>query len=127
MKRCQRDTKTTKLYPIFEYRLNIAFDSADASFAPSGTLFRNQVITTGQFTGWTVQQLYDAANTAIGCGGSKTYLSSLTTAMDIINNSWSDGVQRNNYIACPRTASARTAVERRVMPPFSPIFCLAGD
>ncbi|MFM7728098.1 MAG: T9SS type A sorting domain-containing protein, partial [Flavobacteriales bacterium] len=89
-------------------RLNIAMDSANAAFAPSGTLFRNQVITTGQFAGWTVQQLFDAANTAIGCGGSKTYLSALTDAMMLVNDSWREGIQRNTYVACPGTTVARS-------------------
>ncbi|MFM9050829.1 MAG: T9SS type A sorting domain-containing protein, partial [Bacteroidota bacterium] len=95
-------------------RLNLAFDSANAAFAPSATLFANQVITTGQFAGWTVQQLYNAANTAIGCGGTKTYLSALTDALNLVNESWRDGIQRNTYVACPGTTVARSVESTEV-------------
>ena len=107
---------------IVALSLNITFDSLNASFAPSGVLFRNAVLTTGPFAGWTVAQLYSAANTAIGCGGTKTYLSDLTTALDFVNNSWSDGIQRNTYVACPTGAAVRTtenvtATQRSVVYP----------
>ncbi|MEY4594565.1 MAG: hypothetical protein RIQ47_975, partial [Bacteroidota bacterium] len=93
-------------------RLNIAFDSANAAFAPSGILFKNAVVTSGQFAGFTVQQLYDAANTAIGCGGTKSYLSALTDALNLANESWRDGIQRNTYIACPGTVVARVIADQ---------------
>jgi hypothetical protein len=83
--------------------LNITFDAYDPNFAPSGVLFRDMIIASGPFVGLTVQQLYNQANTAIGCGGSKTYISDLTTALDLINNSWRDGIKRNNYLICPVT------------------------
>ncbi|MFM2134954.1 MAG: hypothetical protein RL021_354, partial [Bacteroidota bacterium] len=87
--------------------LTITFDALNPSFAPSGVLFRDLIISTGPFVGLTVQQLYNLANTAIGCGGNKTYISNLTTALDLTNNSWKDGIQRNNYLVCPASPAPR--------------------
>jgi hypothetical protein len=112
--------KNTMAGQLVALRLNIAFDSANAAFAPSVTLFRNQVISTGPFAGLTVQQLFNLANTAIGCGGSKTYISDLTTAMDLINDSWRDGIQRNTYLVCPSGPSARTLAPEAHQPVVYP-------
>jgi hypothetical protein len=112
--------RNTMAGQLVALRLNIAFDSANAAFAPSATLFRNQVIASGPFAGQTVQQLYILANTAIGCGGSKTYISDLTTAMDLINDSWRDGIQRNNYLVCPSTPAARTSAPEQHQPVVYP-------
>jgi hypothetical protein len=92
--------------------LNITFDLAVPSFSVSGIPLKDAVVMMGPFTGWTVQQVYNAANTAIGCGGSKTYLNNLNDALEQINQSWMDGVQRNNYIACPQTAVVRSIADR---------------
>jgi hypothetical protein len=92
--------------------LNITFDLYDPAFSVSGIPLRDAVITTGPFIGWTVQQLYNAANNAIGCGGSKTYLNNLNDALEAVNNSWFGGVQQSTYIVCPQTAVVRSIVNR---------------
>ncbi|MFM7216558.1 MAG: T9SS type A sorting domain-containing protein, partial [Bacteroidota bacterium] len=82
--------------------LNITFDSLNAGFAGATVMLKNALIASGPFAGWTVQRVYDEANRVIGCGGNKNYISSLTTVLDQINNSWINGVpQAGNIIRCP--------------------------
>jgi hypothetical protein len=90
---------------VVALNLNITFDLYDPAFSVSGIPLRDAVITTGPFVGWTVQQVYNAANTALGCGGSKGYLNDLNDACENINNSWSNGSQNSNYISCSSTAA----------------------
>jgi hypothetical protein len=87
--------------------LNLTFDSLNPGFAGATVMFKNAIIATGPFVGYTVQQLYDEANQAIGCSNNKSYLSSLNNALDNTNASWRNGVSRNGFVICPGNALAR--------------------
>jgi hypothetical protein len=87
--------------------LNLTFDSLNPGFAGATVMFKNAIIATGPFAGYTVQQLYDEANQAIGCSNNKSYLSSLNNALDNTNASWRNGVSRNGFVICPENALAR--------------------
>jgi len=99
--------KNTLAGHLVALNLNITIDSLNPSFAASTVMFKNAIIAQGPFAGYTVQQLYNEANQAIGCSNNKTYLTRLNTALDSTNASWRNGLRRNNYVVCPGTSLAR--------------------
>ncbi|MFM9055875.1 MAG: T9SS type A sorting domain-containing protein, partial [Bacteroidota bacterium] len=101
--------KNTLAGHLVALNLNITIDSLNPSFAASTVMFKNAIIALGPYAGYTVQQLYNEANQAIGCSNNKTYLTRLNTALDSTNASWRNGLRRNNYVVCPGTALARTS------------------
>ncbi|CAN5463662.1 hypothetical protein BH11BAC2_BH11BAC2_19470 [soil metagenome] len=81
--------------------INLGFDQTIPSFSSSQTLLGAQVIQSGPYIGWTVNQLFAAANAALG-GCSTTYsISTLNTAVDNVNNNYDNGYSNNGFLACP--------------------------
>ena len=80
--------------------LNVGFDSTDANFAPSSGSLGHLIVTSGTFSGWSVNSLLAEANRAIGgCGSAYSY-SALTTALDNINQNYDDGLVNGNFLSC---------------------------
>ena len=82
-------------------KLSVRFDELNTAFSPSTTLLKNMVITSGTFSGWTVQELIDEADSKIGnCGGlySRT---TLAAALAAINTGYAGGTTNNGYLQCP--------------------------
>jgi len=89
-------------------KLNMVFDSIDAGFAPLSTeLFKNLKVTYGQFAGWTVEQVYNHAHYHLGCGNAcnQNCFADINTAITLINVSYEEGIQKNNYLICPANYS----------------------
>ena len=82
-------------------KLSIRFDELNAAFSPSTALLKNMRIATGTFSGWTVQQLVNQADSEIG-GCSSTYgLNALNAALLNINLNYYQGSNGNGFLTCP--------------------------
>ncbi len=96
---------------LIALKLSIRFDEVNASFSPSVALLKNMRIASGTFSGWTVQQLVDQADSEIG-GCSSTYgLNALNAAMLNINLNYYQGSNGNGFLTCPPTAFQMEATD----------------
>lgn len=87
-------------------KLNIQFDNALASFAPSVSNLSNLIISSGTFTGWTVGKLFTEANNCIGGCSTLSYTpTQYNAAIDLVNNAYDNGVVKNNFLVCPMKLS----------------------
>ncbi len=81
--------------------LNVGFDAYDEGFSVGDADLGNQVIASGQFSGWTVNDLVAEANDAIGgCGSSYGY-SKLNNIISAINENYDDGKRDKGVLDCP--------------------------
>ena len=101
--------------------LNMTFDSRDTAFAPSDVLFKNLIVVMAPFAGMTVQQVYDAANHAIGCGATTFSLHDLEEFIEKLNESWKDGHNHDEdgkLLMCPATTLRfSNATESKIFAP----------
>jgi uncharacterized repeat protein (TIGR01451 family) len=87
--------------------LNIGLDSAISSFASNSILLKDLIIANGVFNGWTVRQLINEANKAIGGCPSLYSLSNLNYALDRFNNNYNyneyinSPLVNNCFLSCP--------------------------
>ncbi len=80
--------------------LNIGFDNYDATFGSSTTNLKNLFITTGTFSGKSVQFLLDEANKALG-GCSTTYtLSDINDVVTSVNENYVNGTSTGDFLGC---------------------------
>jgi len=77
--------------------LNIVFDQYDPNFSYSSGILGELVITSGDFIGWTAQELLDSANAFIGGCGSNYSESQYLTALNLFNQSFYNGTKSNGY------------------------------
>ncbi|MFD3000247.1 hypothetical protein ACFS7Z_07730, partial [Pontibacter toksunensis] len=90
--------------------ISIGFDNTFADFAPSTTNLEDAIVAEGTFAGWTVAEVLAEANRALaGCGSSYSF-SQLNDALSRINESFTDGVRRSNYLVCPRPVPAQPSL-----------------
>ncbi|MBL7925815.1 MAG: T9SS type A sorting domain-containing protein [Bacteroidia bacterium] len=89
--------------------LNIRFDLTNPDFASMSTVnFRDlNIVEPGPFYGYTVQQLYDEANSFLGGCGSLNTGAQIRTMVSVVNSSWNLGTQTNTALACPGAPSAK--------------------
>ena len=81
--------------------LNVGFDYDDADFGGGDQNLGDMYIADGAFAGWTVNQLIEEANSAIGGCGSPYSYAELSAALDSINNNYDDGDGTDNgYLTC---------------------------
>ncbi|MBK7382081.1 MAG: right-handed parallel beta-helix repeat-containing protein [Flavobacteriales bacterium] len=86
---------------IVALRINIRMDEMEPTFgAPTG-LLKDMTVASGTFAGWTVQQLLDHANQAIGGCVSQYSLASISSAITTLNNGYQAGNMNNGYLLCP--------------------------
>lgn len=81
--------------------LNLGFDAYDPAFSASGTLLAAQVVTTGTFQGWSVQQVFDEANRKLGGSNSVYSFSQLNNAVTTINETYDNCTTNGCYLTCP--------------------------
>ena len=82
--------------------VSLGFDNAIASFGSSNLKLKDLIIRSGTFQGWTVQQLFDAANNRIGgCSNSNLSISTFNQGVTSVNESYVDGSASGNYLECP--------------------------
>ena len=98
--------------------LNIVFDQYDANFSYSSGVLGELVITSGDFIGWTAQELLDSANAFIGGCGSNFTGTQFLTALNLFNQSFYNGAKSNGYfLDCynygnyNKTSNSTTGVE----------------
>jgi hypothetical protein len=103
------DLQNTLAAQLLALALNIKFDLSNPDFAPMSTVnFRDlTIVEPGPFYGYTVQQLYDEANSFIGGCGSINTGAQIRTMLSIVNSSWNLGSQTNGSLACPGAAAAK--------------------
>jgi hypothetical protein len=82
-------------------KLSIRFDELNAAFSPASALLKNMVIASGTFAGWTVQQLVNQADQAIGGCSSAYGINTLNAALMTINLNYFQGSSGNGYLVCP--------------------------
>lgn len=79
--------------------LSAEFDAYDANFGASGLSLGDLFFTSGPHAGWSVSQLLDYANQAIG-GCVDADLSALNESLSILNENFVDGTTDNGNLAC---------------------------
>lgn len=79
--------------------LSVGFDLHDPNFGAGASHLADAVIAAGPFHGWTVQELLDEANRFIGGCASSFDANQLNTALDMVNNNFSDGVNAG-FVTC---------------------------
>ncbi|HNW90091.1 MAG TPA: T9SS type A sorting domain-containing protein [Bacteroidales bacterium] len=77
--------------------LNIVFDQYDPNFSYSSGIFGDLVIASGDFIGWTAQELLDSANAFIGGCGSNYTEAQYLTALNLLNQSFYNGAKSYGY------------------------------
>ncbi|MBT4776583.1 MAG: hypothetical protein HON99_12770 [Crocinitomicaceae bacterium] len=81
--------------------LALGFDSYDSSFGLSSGYLGDLIITSGTFSGWTLTNLVDEANLALGGCSSSYGLSELNDALANASSSFTDGDTSSGFLACP--------------------------
>ncbi|MCB9184764.1 MAG: T9SS type A sorting domain-containing protein [Flavobacteriales bacterium] len=87
-------------------KISARVDEVDPAFSVSPVLLKNMVVTSGTFGGWTVQQLLDHADLAIGGCVSQYPLVTIASALANINQGYQAGLLNNGYLTCPSGAGA---------------------
>ncbi len=80
--------------------LSVGFDAYDPDFGASEFALNDGVLTSGPFAGWTVQELLNEANAAIGGCQTSFGFSQLSDALAGVNQNYVDGTQDNGFIDC---------------------------
>jgi len=80
--------------------LNMGFDANNAGFSPSAHSLGNYTITSGIFSGMSVNAFLNLANSIIGGCSSQYSYSQLNTAATAINENYDNG-SSNGYLICP--------------------------
>lgn len=91
----------TLLGHLTALKISARMDELDAAFAAPGVLLKNMVIASGTFAGWTVQQLINHADQAIGGCVAQYPLVTIASALANINNGYQGGTLNNGYLTCP--------------------------
>jgi hypothetical protein len=86
---------------LIALKLSIRFDELNAGFSPASSQLKNMVIASGAFSGWTVQQLVNQADQAIGGCSSAYGINTLNAALMTINLNYFQGSSGNGYLVCP--------------------------
>ncbi|MBA5792418.1 MULTISPECIES: T9SS type A sorting domain-containing protein [unclassified Flavobacterium] len=90
--------------------LNVGFDYANPSFSSSTTYLGNLVITSGIFSGFTVNQVLTEANNVLGGLSSIYTASQMNEIIDGINNNYDNGNVNLGLLACPCEFTQKTLV-----------------
>lgn len=93
--------KGTLAGQVVALTLSVTYDSYDPNFGSSAYNLKDLIIQSGTFTGWTVQQLLDEANLALGGCATSYSRSTLNDAVDNVNQSYVDGNSSGSFLACP--------------------------
>ena len=86
---------------LIALKLSIRFDELNSAFSPASSLLKNMVIASGAFAGWTVQQLVNQADQAIGGCSSAYAINTLNAALMNINLNYYQGSSGNGFLVCP--------------------------
>lgn len=82
--------------------LNVRFDQHFPNFGPAAGNLKDLVITSGSFKNWTVGNFLAEANKKIGgCGANSASFSAYNETATYINEAYTDGISRGNYLKCP--------------------------
>jgi hypothetical protein len=81
--------------------LNVTFDQYDANFGANAINLGDLEIATGTFAGWSVNDLIAEANRKIGNCASSYSASALSSALEAINENYSDGIVDKGFLVCP--------------------------
>ncbi len=82
-------------------KISARMDEIDPAYCASGVLLKNMVIASGTFAGWTVQQLINHADQAIGNCVAQYPLVTISVALSNINNGYAVVGQGSGYLVCP--------------------------
>ncbi|MFM7015762.1 MAG: T9SS type A sorting domain-containing protein [Bacteroidota bacterium] len=81
-------------------KLNTGFDAFDADFNPSKDYLGNRFFTSGLYAGYTLDQVIEEANNAIGGCVPNYNLAELNFALKAANENYEEGTHSNGYLAC---------------------------
>ena len=91
----------TLLGHLTALKISVRMDELDAAFAAPSVQLKNMLISSGTFSGWTVQQLVNHADQAIGGCVAQYPLVTIASAIANINNGYQGGTMSNGYLTCP--------------------------
>ncbi len=80
--------------------LSAGFDAYDANFGSGSLGLGNLSLDQGEFAGWTISQLLEEANNAIGGCGSAYSFSALSGALASVNENFVDGTMDGGAVDC---------------------------
>lgn len=83
--------------------LNIGFDNANPLFSVNTNSLGSLVLTSGLFSGWTVNQVLAEANKVLGGCGSSYSPSDLNAALTSINENYDNGTVDKGFLTCSVT------------------------
>jgi Secretion system C-terminal sorting domain/SprB repeat len=81
--------------------LSVGFDNHDVDFGNSATSLADQVVGSGTFAGWSVQDILDEANKVLGGCASNYSASALNGVVSAINENYVGGTINNGFLLCP--------------------------
>ena len=86
-------------------KISIRMDELNSSFSPATAQLKNMLIASGTFAGWTVQQLANHADQAIGGCVAQYPLVTIAIALQSINSGYQGGTMSSGYLSCPGMAA----------------------
>jgi hypothetical protein len=90
--------------------ISLGFDAYDPGFSPAPVWLGDLIITSGTFTGWTIADLLQEANNALGGCGSIYSFSELNNAISSINENYVDGTTDLGFVGCSDSIFLRSAM-----------------
>ena len=81
--------------------LALGFDAYDPSFGAASGYLGDLIIGSGTFAGWTVTDLVNEGNLALGGCSSAYSLSELNDALSAVSSSFTDGESSSGFLNCP--------------------------
>lgn len=93
--------------------LSVAFDAANPDFGAGSGNLGDLLITSGTFTGWSVNDLLAEANRFIGNCGSTYTASQLNNALTLVNESYVDGTTNTGFLSCDEKKDGKRSQDGR--------------
>ena len=95
----------TLLGHLAALKISVRLDELNPSFSSSDVLLKDMIVRSGTFAGWTVQQLVNHADQAIGGCVAQYPLVTIASALANINQGYQGGTMNNNYLRCPGSSA----------------------
>ena len=81
--------------------LSVGFDANNPNFGSSASGLGGQIVISGTFAGWSVQQILNEANRVLGGCASAYSASTMNGVVSSINENYVDGTINKGFLRCP--------------------------
>jgi len=83
--------------------LSLKFDEVFGDFGASNQLLKEQILGSGSFSGWTVEEVVSKANQVFGGCSNEYSASNMVDALSMINENYVDGTINLGNLGCPNS------------------------